>query len=251
MYRKSVIMLAAVLILSAATFIIAGIARTDVIAANDFPRQTAASPLTAGDIVVIAGDGPRRLCSGQILDSDLTKDDRTGRYFNRAARTLVGYVSVIMGEEKAAALLSGHEIHFHGSASALAKLEPAYKSLEPCKCDIARALSRQQRVCMVETALVETALVQVSDGMPAIIKQVNRSLAVSLVAEPVTLPDAVFAQCGYGNEEGRKNSSAVLGSQLSCADKSGSEQGMPFVVGFRKRLGLIDFEPSAMLAQDL
>ncbi|WP_299842019.1 hypothetical protein [uncultured Roseovarius sp.] len=238
MSKKIMALLGLVGALALGQLILLDIIYPDVIAANRFPRQTTASPVTAGDFVVIEADGPRRLCSGQVVDEELETDDRTGIYFNRVAKSVYSVASLFVDEEKARVLTTNKSIAFSGQSSALKTGQPGYNSLQDCKCKIAEAWMNQRQVCMVESSLVETAIVDVVDGSPTVLRRVNRSIAVSLKADPVILPDFVFKQCGFE----RKNPSAVLGQQISCASKGKEEQQMPLDVKLRRLLGVIQKE---------
>lgn len=218
-------------------YFVSDITRKDIAAANAFTRLVESEPLSAGDIVVVPEKGPlSRICNAMIAPEDLTEEEKSGRYFNRAHNIIAASANIarslnLLSEAKAKSIALRSELHFVGQTSALNGGTYTYINPDDCHCAIVRSLARGDRVCNVSSSLIETGIVTTRRNNQPVVRPVKRSIAVTLKRHVVRVPEAMYEACGvpYSPE-------ARIAEQKLCTDKS----RMPLDVKIRQKLNLID-----------
>ncbi len=212
------------------------VSEPDIYAHNYFKLPVRAQPVRAGDIVVLPDEpgGMTRLCDLNLDTVQVSGAPVADYYYNSLRESLprfsryVAFLAGLVGAAPDAPLADDGKsgIVFVGEKTALDLVESAPAMTESCECEMARAMSRGERVCTINASLVETRLFE---G-----QTVSTTVAVTLARHTNYVSEGKFAQCGVPFTR-----DAAIVQQMLCSD----HDALPPDVKIRRRLNLIDKEP--------
>ncbi len=216
----------------------------DVVAANQFSLQSPAEPVKAGDVVVQRESRQVSKICNAVLGPEARDDDpRTGKYYNRVDRIVASVVRMaarasFLDPDWAAEFANPQDWLFVGMRSGLKSVPYVYQDTERCPCEIARAMARGERVCIVNATLQETGRVWLDESGNLRIDPQSRPLAISLRPNVAFVPEGTFQACGVPfTEEAQKL------QQAGCD----SSRGLSTDVRIRKWFNLIVREQDSRL----
>ena len=209
------------------------VTKSDIVAYHKLERDAVITTIQAGDIVAITPDGLafERICALSLQDADVKIAPISHVYVNGLEALLPSFGTLVrMFTGDPASAFSNVKtkkgdtvdgIVFRGHARELKAVMHNVALSADCQCEMARRISRRQRVCTVNRSLTETATGSGS------------SRAINFAIHSNFVPKEQFSQCGL---EFSKPAQIAAQNPPPCAGKP----QIRWDVGLRSFFNLIE-----------